>query len=110
MCSDEKKDLFSGMTDHCMPFVHVCNNKYMCVFAKRNEVYSSRAPVSDVHSNVKYCPGVTQEEKEWDGGVIKKVNEEPKEQYKTNMLSIYICMLATCNLMFLHPYFNPHSF
>lgn len=42
--------------------------------------------------------------------VIKKVDEEPKQQYKTNMLSIYICMLATCNLMFLHPYFNPHSF
>lgn len=44
--------------------INIC----VCVFAKRNEVYSSRASVSDVHSNVKYCPGVTQEEKEGDGG------------------------------------------
>lgn len=56
------------------------------------------------------APGWLRKRKNGMGGVIKKVDEEPKEQYKTNMLSIYICMLATCNLMFLHPYFNPHSF
>lgn len=61
------------MTDLHMPCVYICTNKRQCL-QKRYEVHLSRAPVTDVRSNVKHRLRVTRVEGKRERGrdVIKE--------------------------------------
>ena len=87
-----------ALRDPCV-FVCVCANK-TCVSAERYEVHLTKAPVTDVHGNVKYRLGVTQTHRETEGRrVMKGEDDETKERIEQTLGELFT----------LYYYIPPHS-